>query len=181
VESSEHTILLTTGGAFRRPVQFQLCGRGRFVRHHSAMKELFHGWRRKAGVATLVLACVLMGVWARSYLIEDEFWYAENHGSGPHFALIVVSHTGISWWSWQSPTLPNPAPRSDWRSFPVNSKSKFDVFNSHQRSIPYLRTRVEMREWHSPLWPFAILAILPLATLSAYLIVWRPRKRSSPY
>jgi len=30
------------------------------------MREFFHGWRRKIGVVTLVMACVLMVGWVRS-------------------------------------------------------------------------------------------------------------------
>ncbi len=30
------------------------------------MREFFNGWRRKVGVATLLMACVLMGFWSLS-------------------------------------------------------------------------------------------------------------------
>ena len=36
------------------------------------MRELFRGWRRKVGLATLVMACLLMGAWARSYAVRDQ-------------------------------------------------------------------------------------------------------------
>ena len=33
--------------------------------------EFFKGWRRKAGLVTLAMACVLMIAWMRSLLVED--------------------------------------------------------------------------------------------------------------
>ncbi|HEY4263609.1 MAG TPA: hypothetical protein VGM98_25825 [Schlesneria sp.] len=33
--------------------------------------SFFHGWRRKAGLATLLMACILMVVWMRSRIIFD--------------------------------------------------------------------------------------------------------------
>ena len=35
------------------------------------MREFFQGWRRKVGVVTLVMACVLTAGWVRSFLIRD--------------------------------------------------------------------------------------------------------------
>jgi hypothetical protein len=35
------------------------------------MREFFRGWRRKAGLVTLVMACAVMAMWARSRFIND--------------------------------------------------------------------------------------------------------------
>ena len=35
------------------------------------MREFFRGWRRKAGLATLAMALLLMTGWMRSYVIRD--------------------------------------------------------------------------------------------------------------
>jgi hypothetical protein len=37
------------------------------------MLTFFHGWRRKMGVATLVMACVSMAGWVRSFQSVDTF------------------------------------------------------------------------------------------------------------
>ena len=42
------------------------------------MLEFFHGWRRKAGVASLVMACVVMGMWLRSCAVSDLFRVASR-------------------------------------------------------------------------------------------------------
>ena len=34
------------------------------------MGEFFHGWRRKVGIVTLVIACVFMAGWVRSATVE---------------------------------------------------------------------------------------------------------------
>lgn len=40
------------------------------------MREFFKGWRRKAGLVTLVIACMLMGLWMRSYGTMDQISYS---------------------------------------------------------------------------------------------------------
>ena len=35
------------------------------------MFEFFRGWKRKAGVATLVMACTLAAAWVRSLFVTD--------------------------------------------------------------------------------------------------------------
>ena len=37
----------------------------------ASMREFFHGWRRKTGIVTLVLACVFMAGWVRSHFVCD--------------------------------------------------------------------------------------------------------------
>jgi hypothetical protein len=37
------------------------------------MREFFHGWRRKAGIATLLVALLFMAGWIRSFVVEDYF------------------------------------------------------------------------------------------------------------
>ena len=37
------------------------------------MREFFKGWRRKVGVVTLVLACVIIGLWCKSQAAPKSF------------------------------------------------------------------------------------------------------------
>jgi hypothetical protein len=39
------------------------------------MREFFRGWRRRAGVAALVMACAFAGMWLRSRVIVDTLIY----------------------------------------------------------------------------------------------------------
>jgi hypothetical protein len=52
-----------------------------------AMGGVFNGLRRKAGCATLVIACVFIGVWIRSQGIIDQI----NLNLGKHALLEVRS------------------------------------------------------------------------------------------
>ena len=61
------------------------------------MREFFQGWRRKVGVATLLLACLLMFVWLRSYRNRDTLQFYAGH---QHVYLLVSDR---SWLYWQSP------------------------------------------------------------------------------
>ncbi len=51
------------GGCFRQRVEGLL---------EQIMGEFFHGWRRKLGCVTLVMACVFMGGWVRSQFTFDD-------------------------------------------------------------------------------------------------------------
>jgi hypothetical protein len=51
------------------------------------MKEFFQGWRRKMGVATLVMACVLSGLWMRSRIFDDSFY---TNGNTSSFQIVSV-------------------------------------------------------------------------------------------
>jgi hypothetical protein len=59
------------------------------------MREFFKGWKRKAGIATLLTACVFMTLWVRSHLVADTIRYL------PVFATShdLTSHRGELQWS----------------------------------------------------------------------------------
>ena len=68
------------------------------------MREFFKGWRRKAGVVTLVTACVVAAGWVQSLSRENEIaWIVWRR------VHSVVSEPGwISWWAW------NDASHTTW-------------------------------------------------------------------
>ena len=60
------------------------------------MREFFHGWRRKAGLATLVMAYGLMGLWIRSGLLPEEL---EIHNPfGRSDAKFVSLDNNLEYW-----------------------------------------------------------------------------------
>lgn len=64
-----------------------LCHKMKYLMMH----EFFRGWRRKAGLVTLVLACAFLGLWFRSFSTTDDCI------SFPH-NYSLYSHDGsISW------------------------------------------------------------------------------------
>lgn len=55
------------------------------------MREFFQGWKRKIGVVTLLMACVLLAGWIRSQSIRDEFLLTDYGCGSRHF---LCSHRG---------------------------------------------------------------------------------------
>ena len=55
------------------------------------MGDFFHGWRRKAGCITLLVACIFGTGWVRSFHINDQFPFpSQNHTT----FLLFVSKAG---------------------------------------------------------------------------------------
>lgn len=107
------------------------------------MHTFFHGWRRKAGVVTLVLALAVLVAWMRSQFVTDTYDLFEYHAGS---RLLVLES------------------RSGWlliikfRLFP-NAVGPASLVQDGGVGINYF------------------LMITPLTLLSAFLILWKPRKR----
>lgn len=143
------------------------------------MHEFFHGWRRKAGVASLGVACVLMVGWVRtrvlqeglSLRISDQLFYS------------IASHDGTLHLVRASYTPPFTDARFKWFSMPRSDNDQ------HITQMPASRWRWKVAEfgvvdldrpegeftfWIVPFWfPTGLLTVL-----STYLILWKPRKRA---
>src|ERR1700750_278191 len=50
------------------------------------MREFFLGWRRRIGVATLVLACVFLAGWVRSFVVNDQISIRRSTSTTHHIA-----------------------------------------------------------------------------------------------
>ncbi len=61
------------------------------------MGEFFHGWRRKVGVSSLVMACVFMGVWVRSLTIIDIVTIRTLFG---HTYSLKCENGELTWLHW---------------------------------------------------------------------------------
>lgn len=166
------------------------------------MKDFFHGWRRKAGVATLVTACVLTVCWMRSLRTIDrvDIRWADDYSA----TESLLSIEGCLGWmqgfqhdseisdrteellarnlvtrfpEWHSYSIDGMAPLSEtsrldsplaqwcWRRFRIGA--------GREESILASGGFFRGTDWVAPYW----LIVLPLTLLSAYLILWKPRKR----
>jgi hypothetical protein len=133
------------------------------------MKEFFCGWRRKAGTVTLVMALAVAGIWMRSRVVCDTLQF--KFGGRLHDIVSYSNQTsGVSWkFDLAFPEV------LDWGSIPLNEVDADDIegtlanYREGYRDLGFF-------EWHVPHW----LLVLPLSLLSAYLILWKPRKQSSP-
>jgi len=58
------------------------------------MRGVFHGWRRKTGVVTLVLACLCMGGWMRSTWVVNELLCVTDSQT---LHAVYTCPIGIGW------------------------------------------------------------------------------------
>ncbi len=123
------------------------------------MREFFHGWRRKAGCVTLVMALTLTGIWVRSSIIIDEVlvtWPGNRH----NYLVSLPGRILLDFWDLEY------APETYWIQHPcslsvINDRLNWFEENHATFDIPY---------W---------IITIPLTLLSAYLILWKPRKRAA--
>ncbi len=148
------------------------------------MGGFFHGWRRKAGCAFLVIAIPLASAWMRSASTDDAVRFTvfgRRH-------LIRSERNGLSWCGWDEKDddfrMPNWASQPHWQ--PEDLKIAPGVLSgSFLRGFPHpdylfgiLFERESRRgcEWKIAHW----ILVWPLTLLSAYLILWKPRQASKP-
>jgi hypothetical protein len=153
------------------------------------MSNFFHDWRRQIGVVTLVMACVLMGGWVKSFVSGDRLNYRDGFYNS---VCMLTSMDGYFYWDRATSLSGGPAFRyfrSGWVSMAGADKTEYEnpflVCNSHskvellgfmfgtgeQGSPPYL---LKTSLWRIPYWSI----VVPLASLSAYLLLSKPRKAS---
>jgi len=140
------------------------------------MGGYFKPWRRKIGVVTLVMACVLMVGWVRSLSGLDSFLWPS--GTGRVFGLMSTDQyfgCGVRDSVWKQEPLGFPRwhtgefrsvnqwideiPDKSWQFRQVN----FAVIHSKGENTTICFT---------PYWSI----VIPLTLLSAYLLLPKPRK-----
>jgi hypothetical protein len=150
------------------------------------MHTFFQGWRRKAGVVTLIVACMLMGVWLKTMFSKIGI----SVPFGRRGATIELSVDGFAWTtiepgsSWSVEKWKKEYGFLIWWD-PADSGSvdKFGIDDGH------------LAEWHRDWGGFHLglvdhvhagalesivivphwFIVLPLTLLSAYLLLWKPR------
>jgi hypothetical protein len=148
------------------------------------MREFFRGWRRKAGCVALVMACALMGLWMRSTVTFDSvFFYfgSVRWGiSSVDSRIWFLKSTPLSgesmatWFSQRYQALFDPMKNANvvWR----NDWGGFHIGRYHRQLLNQTATGEFVADsCMIPYWCF----VLPLTLLSAYLILWKPKKRES--
>ncbi len=152
------------------------------------MREVFHGWRRKLGCVTLVMALVVYGAWMRSRVRHDLVilpWGSDIYCIESMWGQIDLGRV----------TVQNNRMRASWKSDEITQANwRWVDEQGNPRAVDYL-TEVDEVEWrwdwvgfhfgagHTSqhrtedyLFPYWSVAI-PLTLLSAYLILWKPRKQ----
>ena len=160
------------------------------------MRDFFHGWRRKAGCVTLVMACVLMVIWYRSYIVTDDIGYAFQDeyvlaSKGGELCWLRIFNPGRSaadpldeetsspslwetvWWETAvfkpMSTVPDHKYLTKYEVLGI----EISVSDQYRWISNHLAESVRVSLWRVPL----LMLVIPLTLLSAYLIVWKPQKR----
>lgn len=147
------------------------------------MLEFFRGWRRKAGCVTLVMACAVAGMWMRSFTIFEGFWALGPRGN---HGIFSVDGT-LRWWTidftyrmkprWYSTRIAGSREILDpWSDGQMEWQRRYAGFVIGSGYTEALGEPVAKRLWIIPYWPL----VLSLTLLSAYLLLWQPRKRTEP-
>jgi hypothetical protein len=154
------------------------------------MRIFFNGWRRRAGCITLLFALALMGAWLKSLRIHDEWkpWKSDA------VVYITASENGrLVFGRIYKPRMlvTGPFTESETNILIINKERMISgvVFKKDWEVNRYLFS-LERRShfWWNPFTPATIelellvipysSIVLPLTLLSAYLILWMPRKRA---
>lgn len=147
------------------------------------MWSFFHGWRRKAGCVTLLMACVCIVGWTRSRSLQDRFFLREKDAQ---CYLLTSSPDGLAWIRvfdvmgfglrsmpfYQTQPATAPTDTANFRSQVGGYRWEWAGF----RFCKGWQMMYPIEFWVVPYWAIGI----PLTLLSAYLILWNhPRKTKS--
>ncbi len=163
------------------------------------MGDFFHGWRRKIGVVTLMMAVVFATVWARGFVVLDEIWY-DVRGHGKKWDRLFVSNQGYMLLRDESVNGLELQWKPMWRKRPLQLFETFEnivrtdfAFRQHAETVwerewngfhfgerhrkrpnkPHDRT---LSYWVIPHWSI----VMPLTLLSAWLLLSKPRVAKEP-
>jgi hypothetical protein len=127
------------------------------------MREFFYGWRRKAGVVTLVMSLALMAGWIRSTVAYDEFRVT----IGTYRPFLLSQESRIWWGRWVDHS--RRAPAYGWRNLAHRDPDPFA--RRPGGSVTYSAIPSRM--------PYGVL-VLPLTLLSACLLLSKSRRSPKP-
>jgi hypothetical protein len=151
------------------------------------MGEFFKTWRRKIGVVVLVLAGFCMAAWLRSYTSTDDvITFTSNYQLYSHNGSVswnVISADPLAFDLAMSLSgieitnrLEQPDSESLLAGFSIGLSPRIQW---HREFCGFVACEVStlgrrtLQYW-VPYWSFAT----PLALLSAYLILWNPRRKA---
>jgi hypothetical protein len=148
------------------------------VMENGIMGNFFHGWRRKVGLLTLVMACLFMAGWVRSSIFHDSAGFEEagrldalGSYQGRIYMMQIIANgkdrnkPSQSKFVWSSVTLSDP--RNRMLHLP---KIKWHFYGTRMREMTDDRLRIVVSE--VSYW----LVAIPLTLISLLLFLSKPRK-----
>lgn len=151
------------------------------------MGTYFKPWRRKFGVVTLGLACLLMAIWLRSYYQHDEYGILDGRhyfiSENGQFVRILRTPTSnqshLGWHSMKAHPWRNPLtghqfqkPFDYWGLFVVDWTFDGAGFHFGKGRATSWREPNRLEAWIIPYWSFTI----PMMLLSVWLLLSTVRK-----
>ena len=146
------------------------------------MGEFFHGWRRKTGIVSLAMACLLMIGWVRSHVKDDIFvvnlgktWcltFQSNQCGLGIFAAAYGTDTSTISVTWNSQSIRALASKDPMKNNNVDVPYRIDFpgFHFGCDGLNFLRPRYYAICFLSY---FYLITLLTL--VSAYLLLLKPR------
>ena len=154
------------------------------------MREFFRGWRRKIGCVALMIAALFLSAWVRSLVIRDIFTWTFVEAK---IGIVAKSHQGTIGWLRNSPAFSKQD--DGWKSDNDFRGNLFDTWIDLDDVADDLKWRWQWAEFDfgAASWVDETMApddhnsivvvivpywsiVTPLTLLSAYLILWKPRK-----
>jgi hypothetical protein len=127
------------------------------------MRAFFRGWPRKTGCVVLVLAIAVAIAWARAFVRYDVVYFSLGHRQ----YQIISTEAGVALTSWDY-----SHPATQWR---ILDAAQFDDGGTGLL-LSYVESDFDgLNVSHSELPHWQLL--LPLTLISAFLILWKPRKK----
>ena len=134
------------------------------------MGDFFKGWRRKIGVVSLVMACVFMGGWVRSFVFGDYFQWNCGCCSTNGNLLITPPDLSEIHWEWPEWSVTNVSAAEEESTLnEMPWKWRFMGFGDGEFSIFF---GAKIRVILLPYWSL----VIPLTLISAFLLLIKPRK-----
>lgn len=121
------------------------------------IRDFFKPWRRKIGLATLVMACVFMSGWVRSEMVSEIILIPINTRDA---ICIVSSHGRLS----VQKDINQPPPQPAWSTMPV-SKIR-NALAGKETQWPSIWVFYKLQGAHFPYW----LIVIPLTVVSVCLL-----------
>jgi DNA-binding CsgD family transcriptional regulator len=148
------------------------------------MHTVFYGWRRKAGVVTLVMACLVMGTWVRGFASSDQICLSPFSIISIRDKIAAIRNAqtimpGARIFTTRSVSLVgNFKPDAYgncpvwWDTQEVSERSDFAGHHLARSHVPEGSPSIEIDFPH-------LSVVIPLTLLSAYLIFRKPKMELS--
>jgi hypothetical protein len=142
------------------------------------MRELFKPLRRKCGVVTLFLACVLSAFWMRSWYVTEFIDFIPIRVDEHSYDSLISCRWGMGWVRHRYRSLKVPVRRMTWRSERKPSTDPAPICHIVPFGFRYPTDESSDPHTDGYFVPYSIFTI-PLTVLSAWLLLSKVRPKQT--